>query len=119
MRAKHPNAVAQFYRKKAKQLGRPKALVAATRKMTGAVWGVLTHDAPYAEEDPRLTVRKTEDLAARARRSLPPPTSPEELQTLVGELASKRELLDRLLEDPKRNVSVDDVINMEEGGLEN
>lgn len=118
LRAKHPNAVAQFYRKKANQLGRPKALVAATRKMAGVVWGVLTHAAPYAEEDPRLTVRKTEDLALKARRPLPPPTSPEELQTLVVELGSKRELLDRLLEDPKREIALDDAVNGEEGGFE-
>lgn len=118
LRAKHPNAVAQFYRKKAKQLGRPKALVAATRKMAGVVWGVLTHDAPYAEEDPRLTVRKTEDLTLKARRPLPPPTSPEELRHLVIELGSKRELLDRLLEDPKQETMLDEITNGEEAGIE-
>jgi transposase len=118
LRAKRPNAVAQFYRRKAKQLGRPKALVAATRKMAGVVWGVLTHNEPYAEEDPRLTVRKTEDLALKARRPLPPPTTAEELQTLVMELGSKRELLDRLLEDPKREMMLEPLTTGEEGGVE-
>ncbi len=118
LRAKHSNAVAQFYRKKAKQLGRPKALVAATRKMAGVVWAVLTRSEPYAEEDPRLTLRKAEDLAIKAHRPLPPATSAEELRTLASELGSKKELLDRLLEDPKRTMVLEEITSGEEGGFE-
>jgi hypothetical protein len=93
-RAKRPNAVAAFYRKKGKQLGRPEALVAAARRMGGVVWAVLGRGEPYADEDFRRTARKAEDLRAKAQRSLPS-MSVGGLQELVGELRSKTELLDR------------------------
>jgi transposase len=98
LRSKKPNAVAQFYRKKAKQLGHPKAFVAASRKMSAVVWGVLSRGESYGEEDPKLTARKTEDLRTKAHRPLST-TSPEELRRLIEELGSKHEILGRLGEE--------------------
>jgi transposase len=102
LRSRKRNAVAQFYRKKAKQLGRPKALVAACRKMSFVVWAVLTKGEPYGEEDPKLTERKSEDLRTKARRPVTP-TTVADLKGLASALGSKRELLDRLTENPLRD----------------
>ena len=93
--ARQDTAVKRFYQKKAKQIGQPKAQVAAARKLSAVVWWVLTHQEAYREQDEGLTERK---VARLDRASEHPPTEvlPEDLETIGTRLAEKSQILDRL-----------------------
>jgi transposase len=95
VRARKANAVAKFYRKKAKYLPGAKAEVAAGRKLSAVVYTILATKQPYEERDPDLVKRKTERLAGKAEE-IPPP--PEDLRAVVRELQGKGEVLERLNE---------------------
>ncbi|MGA7922740.1 MAG: transposase [Thermoplasmata archaeon] len=93
--ARQDTAVKRFYQKKAKQIGSAKAQVAAARKLSAVVWWILTHHAPYQEQDEELSARKGANLDRAA--TLPPPTvSEEELRSIGDELVSQADTLERL-----------------------
>jgi transposase len=98
-RATRSNSVAKFYRKKEKQIGQPKAQVAAARKLAGIVWKILLSGVPYEDEDPRLTknkatrMRSTADRPGRA-------ISAEQLRRVAERLGEKEGVL-RQLSNPE------------------
>lgn len=94
-----PNSIAKFYRKKEKQIGQPKAQIAAARKLAGIVWRILLDQRPYVDEDPRLTKNKAARLEATAGRETKSITQ-DQLQALAERLGSKEEVL-RRLSDPE------------------
>jgi transposase len=93
--ARQETAVKRFYQKKAKQIGQPKAQVAAARKLSAVVWWVLTHREAYREEDEELTERKAARLD-RAAQHPPSEIGSEKLETIGTRLAEKVDALDRL-----------------------
>lgn len=97
--ASRPNSVSKFYRKKEKQIGQPKAQVAAARKLAGIVWRILLDGKPFEDEDPRLTKNKTTRMEATARR---PEThiDADTVRRLAERLGAKEEIL-RRLSDPE------------------
>ncbi len=93
--ARQETAVKRFYQKKVKQIGQPKAQVAAARKLSAVVWWVLTHREAYREQDEDLTERKAARLD-RAAQHPPTEISPPELETIGTRLSEKVDALDRL-----------------------
>lgn len=96
LRAKKPNAVASFYRKKSKQIGSGKAQVAAARKLSGIVWKILITGEPYSEEDPALSGRKIAKMGVKAKISRVIPTD-QGLIELAEAIGSKEDVLNRML----------------------
>lgn len=93
--ARQETSVKRFYQRKAKQIGGAKAQVAAARKLSAVVWWILTHHAPYREQDEALTERKESKLDRVASRPTVPVT-PEELTALGTEVGQKAAVLERL-----------------------
>jgi transposase len=93
--AKPETAVRRFYRKKAKQIGHPKAQVAAARKLSAVVWWILTYRQPYREQDESLTARKEHNLERVAEAATTTVEEPD-LPAIGAELAEKASLLNRL-----------------------
>jgi transposase len=98
LRASQPTAVAEFYRKKAKNRPPQLAQVAAARKLSAEVWKILTFEVVYREEDSGLTERKTVRMRAKAKQA-PDPTTPEDLEELASRLSGKAQLLERLQQE--------------------
>lgn len=93
--ARQDTAVKRFYRKKALQIGQPKAQVAAARKLSAVVWWILTHRQPYKEEDPRLTEQKGARLD-RVAHDPPTEVGAAQIQQLTNGLAERAAAIDRL-----------------------
>jgi transposase len=96
VRAKTGCAVKRFY---LKQIGKGKspqdAEVAAARKLACIVWRILTSKQRYIEEDRYLTARKMKSLSQTARRTLKHTTKPEDVSTLIANLKSETDVLER------------------------
>jgi transposase len=95
MLARQETAIKRFYQKKAKQIGQPKAQVAAARKLSAVVWWILTNRQPYREQDEALTERK-EALLDRTAAVRPTEIDGPTLERLGATLSDKVEALDRL-----------------------
>jgi transposase len=95
MLARQETAIKRFYRRKVKQIGQPKAQVAAARKLSAVVWWVLTNRQPYREQDESLTERK-EALLDRTAAVRPTEIDGPSLERLGVALSGKVEALDRL-----------------------
>jgi transposase len=98
LKTKKNTAIKIFYRKKEKQIGAPKAQVAAARKLASVVWWVLTNKKPYVDEDPVLTKRKHKNMNAKAIKA-EKEISQEDIKKLIGEIEQKRDVLDRIIHD--------------------
>jgi transposase len=96
VRARTDSAVKRFY---LKQIARGKspqdAEVAAARKLACTVWKILTSKQRYADEDRYLTARKMRTLSQTAGRSLKHATKPEDVPTLIDDLRSKVDALEK------------------------
>ena len=93
--ARQETAVKRFYQRKAQQIGRAKAQVAAARKLSAVVWWILMNRSPYQEQDEGLSARKAENLD-RVAAAPPPTVSAEELGALGEELVTHADTLERL-----------------------
>ena len=103
VRAGTDSAVKRFYLKQiAKGKSPQDAEVAAARKLACIVWKMLTSKQRYVEEDRYLTARKMGKLSQIAGRSLEHTTRPEDVPTLVGNLKSRTEVLERCPEGTHR-----------------
>lgn len=98
LKCKEETSIARFYRKKEKQIGMPKARVAAGRKLARVVWKVLTTEQAYVEQQARLTERKLSRMSREARKSRPPVTTTE-LEAIAEDLVSKEGTVIRLMEE--------------------
>ncbi|MCI4323298.1 MAG: IS110 family transposase [Thermoplasmata archaeon] len=95
VRTQRKSTIAQFYEKKAKQIGAAKAQVAAARKLSGIVWHMLTYQHPYVEQSEELSIRKAENVERVARR--PPMTmSAGEVEQEAEQLMLKADVLARI-----------------------
>ncbi|HTT73828.1 MAG TPA: IS110 family transposase [Thermoplasmata archaeon] len=93
--ARQETAVKRFYQKKSKQIGQAKAQVAAARKLSAAVWWILTNRQPYREQDEGLSARKGEKLD-RVAATPPPTVSAQELSALGEELLTQADTIEKL-----------------------
>jgi transposase len=102
-RARTDSAVKRFYLKQiAKGKSPQDAQVAAARKLACIVWKILTSKQRYVEEDKYLTAKKMSRVSQIARRSLEHTTKPEDVSTLVGNLKSETDVLERYPEGMHR-----------------
>jgi transposase len=97
IKSRRETNVTRFYKKKAKQIGQPKAKVAAARKLTAIIWKMLTTQTTYVDEDPALTERKRDRLERKAKVPTEPLTE-DTLRTLVESIGSKEHILKRIHE---------------------
>lgn len=95
MLARQETTIKRFYRKKVRQIGQPKAQVAAARKLSAVVWWVLTNRQPYREQDEALSERKGALLDRTAAIPSVEVDRPS-LELLGAQLSGKVEALDRL-----------------------
>ena len=96
VKAKTYSAVKRFYLKQiAKGKSPQDAEVAAARKLACIVWRMLTSKQPYIEEDVYLTARKMSRLTQTVRRPLKHAAKPEDLPTLIANLKSQTDVLNR------------------------
>ena len=103
VRANAGSAVKRFYLKQiAKGKSPQDAEVAAARKLACIIWKILTSKQRYVEEDRYLTAKKMRRLSQIAGRSLGHTTRPEDVPTLVGNLRSRAEVLERCPEGTRR-----------------
>ena len=102
-RARTDSAVKRFYlRQIAKGKSPQDGQVAAARKLACIVWKILTSKQRYVEEDRYLTARKMSRLSQIAGRSLEHTTKPEDVPTLIGDLKSETDVLERCPEEMDR-----------------
>lgn len=102
-RASTNSAVKRFYLKQiAKGKSPQDAQVAAARKLACIVWKILTSKRRYVEEDRYLTARKMSRLSQLTRRSLEHVTKPEDVSTLIGNLKSETDVLEKYPEEMHR-----------------
>jgi hypothetical protein len=95
--------VKRFYlRQIAKGKSPQDAQVAAARKLACIVWKILTSKERYVEEDRYLTSRKMSRLSQIAKRPLEHKTKPEDVSTLVGDLKSGTDVLEKYPEEMDR-----------------
>jgi len=102
-RARASSAVKRFYlRQIAKGKSPQDAQVAAARKLACIVWKILTSKERYVEEDRYLTSRKMSRLSQIAKRPLEHTTKPEDVSTLVSDLKSGTDALEKSPEEMDR-----------------
>lgn len=95
LRANKNTAVKKFYHKKEKQIGVPKAQVAAARKIACVVWWVLANKKAYTEQDPSLTARKYGKMKTKAAM-IEKEVTQDDIKKLIAEINKKRDVLERL-----------------------
>ncbi len=98
LKAHQETAVSRFYHQKAKSRPAQLALVAATRKLSGEIWRILTFEVPYREEDASLSKVKGRQMMRLSEEPIRTVSS-EDLEILVDRLTGKEQVLDRLQEE--------------------
>jgi hypothetical protein len=94
--AKADTAVKRFYLKQIRRgKSKQEAEVNAARKLSYIVWKILTSKQRFVEEDKYLTSRKTKRESYRVRRVISHVAKPEEIPSLIKDLAQKSEALQR------------------------
>jgi transposase len=95
-------SIGQFYQKKAKQIGAPKAQVAAARKLSAVIWHMLTYRHTYVEQDEELSERKTSNAERVAKR--PSLTmSADEVEAEAEHLVAKIDVIARMGEEARED----------------
>lgn len=108
LKSRQETAVSRFYREKANSRPAQLALVAATRKLSGEIWKILTFGVPYREEDASLTGVKERRMLQLSEEPVPTVT-PEDLEKLANRLSGSEVVLDRLQEETDElDTEVDD-----------